>query len=180
MIPLMIVSALSTGTSWYLKNKSLDETILAARTKDFKFDHETQLLSHIRLRDFIEKDFAPVPVNATLREMTVIIAGSKRNVFPVVGVDGTLVGIIPLEDIRDKMFDSSLYDKVTMDQLMRKPLALANVEEDMTAVMEKFDRFNVWNIPVVDEGKYVGFVSKSSIFTTYRQRLRRHDADDSQ
>lgn len=178
MIPLMIVTAMSTGTSWYLKNKSLDETILKERMKDFSFDHDSRLLSRLTLSDFIEKDFSVVHVDSTMRVMIRAISSSKRNVFPVVNDEGMLVGIISLEDIREKMFDTSLYDTVTMGQLMRKPLAVAEVDEEMTVVMDKFDRTNVWNIPVVNKGKYVGFASKSSIFTNYRQRLR-HQSDDS-
>ena len=179
MIPLMIVVALSTATSWYLKYKSLDETILAERMKNFSFDHDSRLIARLQLDDFIERDFASIGDKATLREMVSVIASSRRNVFPVVDDNGTLLGIIALEDIRDKMFDTSLYDVLTMEQLMRQTLASVEIGEEMTSVMAKFDRSNVWNMPIVDQGKYVGFVSKSSIFTNYRKRLQRHESDDS-
>jgi CIC family chloride channel protein len=180
MIPLMIVVALSTATSWYLRYKSLDETILAERMKNFSFDHDSRLIARLQLDDFIERDFASVGTKATLREMIRVISSSRRNVFPVVDDKGTLLGIIALEDIRDKMFDTSLYDLVTMEQLMRQPLAIVEIGEEMTSVMAKFDRLNVWNMPIVDQGKYIGFVSKSSIFVNYRKRLQRHETDDSQ
>jgi CIC family chloride channel protein len=179
MIPLMIVSALSTATSWYLKNKSLDETILKERMKDFSFDHDSKLLSHLNLRDFVETDFSPIHVKATLGSMIKVISSSRRNIFPVVDDDDKLVGVIPLEDIRDRMFDTTLYDKLTVEQLMRKPVAVANVGDEMTEIMENFDRTHVWNIPVVDQGKYLGFVSKSGIFSNYRRRLQGRETDDS-
>jgi CIC family chloride channel protein len=70
------------------------------------------------------------------------------------------------------MFNTSLYDTLLVDQLMQKPIVTANLSDDMSLIMEKFDKSGVWNIPVVSEGKYVGFISKSSIFTNYRDQLR--------
>jgi CIC family chloride channel protein len=180
MIPLMIVSALSTATSWFLKQRSLDETILRLRLKDFSYDGDTKLLSGLELRQFIETDFTPVKVDDTMRLLVKAIAESRRNVFPVLNDEGVLEGIISLEDIRDKMFDVSLYDKVRLGQLMRPPSMIAEKDEEMISVMAKFDAANIWNIPVVDRGKYVGFVSKAGIFSNYRKRLRRHEMDDSE
>ena len=78
------------------------------------------------------------------------------------------------------MFDTSLYDSTTLDQLMRPPLAVAEQSEEMTSIMAKFDRTSVWNIPIVEQGKYVGFVSKAGIFSNYRKRLKSHEMDDSE
>jgi CIC family chloride channel protein len=172
MIPLMIVSALSSGASRFLKQKSLDETILRKKVKNFSFDKDTQLLSHLSMKDFIEKDFTTVPLNSTLRKLVDVIARSKRNIFPIVDSDGKLVGMIALEDIREMMFNTAVYDTVTVNQLMRPPQVTAEIGEEMASVMEKFDKTSLWNIPVLDNGKYIGFISKSNIFSTYRSRLK--------
>jgi CIC family chloride channel protein len=106
------------------------------------------------------------------------ITQSRRNVFPVIDERGSLEGIILLEDIREKMFDVSVYDTITTGQLMRPPAVIAELGEEMTSIMEKFDRSSVWNIPVVENGKYLGFISKAGIFSNYRKRLQRHEIDD--
>ena len=41
----------------------------------------------------------------------------------------------------------------------------------MDSVMEKFERTQAWNLPVLDGEKYVGYVSKSKIFNVYRDVL---------
>lgn len=179
MIPLMVVVALSTATSWFLKKKSLDETILRQRVMNFRFDQDTQLLSRLKLSEFIESDFVTVSRGASLRSLVDVIAKSKRNIIPVIDEWQQLDGVIILEDIRDKMFDTSLYDVMTVKELMRKPQITIEVNEEMSTVMEKFDKANVWNMPVVNQGRYVGFVSKSSIFSNYRSRLKSRETDDS-
>jgi CIC family chloride channel protein len=100
------------------------------------------------------------------------VAHSKRNIFPVTDDQGNLAGIIGLEDVREIMFDTTLYDSISVDQLMQKPLVTANVNEDMSLIMEKFDKSGVWNIPVLNEGKYIGFISKSRVFSNYRDKLK--------
>jgi CIC family chloride channel protein len=172
MIPLMIVAALSSGVARFLKQSSLDETVLKRKGGNFSFDKDTQLLARLSMTDCIEKDFATVMAKSTLRTLVDVIAHSKRNIFPVIDEDQKLLGVIVLEDIRETMFNTALYDTVTVNQLMRPPQITAVIDEEMSSVMEKFDKSTVWNIPVLDGGKYVGFISKSNIFSNYRKRLK--------
>jgi CIC family chloride channel protein len=172
MIPLMIVAAISSGVAKFLKQPSLDETILKRQVTNFSFDKDAQLLSRLSMTECIEKDFSPVIANSTLRTLVDIIAHSKRNIFPVVDERQQLLGVIILEDIREIMFNTSLYDTMLVNQLMRPPQVTASVDEEMASVMEKFDKTTVWNIAVLDQGKYVGFISKSNIFSNYRKRLK--------
>ena len=172
IIPLMIVSALSTALSRYLNPLSLDEAKLKQGDHSIEFNKDSHVLSELSVEGFIEKDFVVVPIRSTLRTLVDAVAHSKRNIFPVVDEQDNLVGIIALENIREIMFNTSLYDTLLVDQLMQKPIVTANLSDDMSLIMEKFDKSGVWNIPVVSEGKYIGFISKSSIFTNYRDQLR--------
>lgn len=172
IIPLMIVSALSTAVSKYLQPKSLDEEKLMFNNQLMIRTKDSNILSGLTMRRFVEKDFLEVPVNSSLRELVGAVARSKRNIFPVVDKDGTLAGVIMLEDIREIMFNTELYDKKTTAELMRQPPVVCSAEEDMNEVMEKFDKSGAWNMPVVENGRYMGFVSKSRIFSNYRDRLK--------
>jgi CIC family chloride channel protein len=173
IIPLMIVSALSTAVSKYLNQLSLDEAKLRQSDRSVSFNKDAHVLSELSLKGFIEKDFKAVQRHSTLRTLVDAVAHSKRNIFPVIDDEGKLVGIIMLENIREIMFNSSLYDSVSVEQLMQKPIVTANVHDDMAIIMEKFDKSGAWSIPVLDEGKYLGFISKSAVFSNYRDRLRK-------
>lgn len=172
MIPLMIVAALSTAVSRYLHSQSLDEAKLRQMDLTVSFNKDSHLLSDISLGELIETNFMTVQPQTSLRSLTEVVAKSSRNIFPVIDDDGKLVGIISLENIREIMFNTTLYDTVKADQLMQKPLVIADVQDDMSSIMEKFDKSGVWNIPIVENGNYLGFISKSRIFSNYRDRLK--------
>ena len=172
IIPLMVVSAISTSVSRYLHSYSLDEIKLKQVHKTFSFNKDAHVLSGLSINSFIEKDFTPIHLHSTLKMLVDAITHSKRNVFPVVDEFGNLRGLIALEDIREIMFNTTLYESVLVDQLMRKPIAIADIYDDMSMVMEKFDKNGLWNIPILQGEKYVGFISKSRIFSNYRDRLK--------
>jgi CIC family chloride channel protein len=168
----MIVSALSTAVSRYLHPKSLDEVKLTQADHKISFDKDAHVLSSLSLNGFIEHDFVSVKLHSTLRSLVEAVAHSKRNIFPVTDDEGNLAGIIGLEDVREIMFNTTLYDSISVDQLMQKPLVTANANDDMSLIMEKFDKSGVWNIPVLKEGRYIGFISKSRVFSNYRNKLK--------
>ncbi|CAN5209984.1 chloride channel protein [soil metagenome] len=172
IIPLMIVSAISTGVSRYFNSDSLDGAKLKESSHTVEFNKDSHVLSELSLSGFIERNFTAVPTDATLKTVVDAVARSKRNIFPMVDQEGMLTGIIVLEDIREIMFDVTQYDTVTVSQIAEIPSVTVEVNEDMASIMEKFDKSGLWNIPVVDEGKYIGFISKSSILSNYRNKLR--------
>ncbi len=172
MIPLMIVSASSFMISKYFEPYSMDIRRLAKKGQIFTSNKDKNILTSLKISKVIETDFQIVSPDATLGDLVEIVTHSKRNIFPV--VDGEmLVGVIVIDNIREIMFKHEMYDKVYVKELMRKPFAILSPEEEMASVMKKFDETGAWNLPVLNEGKYIGFISKSSIFVHYRNRLIR-------
>ncbi|QCR21988.1 chloride channel protein [Pontibacter sp. SGAir0037] len=171
MIPIMIVSATSFALVKYYEPYSLDTKKLAQKGELLGRNKDLTILRILKIRHLIETEFQQVPAEANLGELVQVIAHSTRNIFPVVGQDKRLEGIILLENVREIMFKTEQYDQVMVKQLMIKPMALIQIDDSMADVMKKFDETGAWNLPVVDNEKYVGFVSKSSIFTKYRKLL---------
>src|ERR1035437_4279804 len=176
MIPLMIVSASSFMISKYFEPYSMDVKRLAKKGHIFTSDKDRNILTSLKISKVIESDFQTVSPDATLGELVGIVAKSKRNIFPVVA-DEMFVGVIVLDNIREIMFKHDMYEKVYVKELMRKPLAIIAPDEEMASVMKKFDETGAWNLPVLSEGKYIGFISKSSIFVQYRNRLIKTTGD---
>ena len=98
---------------------------------------------------------------------------SSRNIFPVINEkDGTLLGIILLDDIRPVMFNQELYNKIIAHDVMHSPPEIIELEKDkMTDIMDKFQNSGAWNLPVLKNGKYIGFITKSKLLTAYRRKL---------
>lgn len=171
MVPLMLVSSTSYLVVKYFEPLSMDAKKLA-KTGDFVMnDKDKTIISSLSLSEIIEQDFQVITQDAPLRDLVGVVARSKRNSFAVLDKQDRLVGIILLDNIREIMFKTELYDKVIVRELMRKPPAIVSLNEDMHSVMKKFDETGSWNLPVVSNQRYLGFVSKSALLTQYRSQL---------
>ncbi len=122
----------------------------------------------------IEKDLLTIQRAQTLGDLVGLVRRSKRNIFPVIDDAGALLGIVTLDDIREIMFNETSQKSVIIATLMHKPPDTVSSHSPMQEVMHKFERTGAWNLPVIDEGKYLGIVSKSRIFNAYRLRLKRN------
>lgn len=171
MIPLMIVAATSYALVKYFEPFSLDTKKLAQKGELLTANKDRTVLRIMQIRHLVETDFQPVKPTATLRELVDVIAHSRRNLYPVVDEQQKLMGIILLEDVREIMFKQDKYDRVLVTELMTDPPAVVGVQDTMADVMKKFDETGAWNLPVLNGDLYLGFVSKSSIFTKYRKLL---------
>jgi CIC family chloride channel protein len=172
-VPLMITAAIS----YLITRNAMDYTVytreLAEKGALLTHNKDEAVLTLMQLDDVIEKDFKPVHQRMTLGEMLhETVAKSTRNLYPVLDDDGVLVGIVLLDDIREFMFDTTMYDKVQVESLMHKaPEYIFYDKDSMQQVMQKFQDSGAWNLPVIKEGKYLGFVSKSKLLTAYRRKL---------
>lgn len=176
-LPLLIVSALSYLTIKAFEPYSIYAMRLAQRGELLTHHKDKGVLTLLKIVNVIETDFHVVTVDMDLRQMVKVISQSSRNLFPVVNADGKLMGVVLLDDIRNIMFRPDLYRRMHVDKFMSTPPALIDINSSMEEVMKIFDDTGAWNLPVVDNGKYVGFVSKSKIFNSYRRVLRHYSED---
>ena len=176
-LPLLIVSTISYGTIRLFVPWSIYTMRLAQRGELLTHEKDKTVLTLLKMDSVIETDFIEVHPDMTLKEMVGVISRSNRNLFPVTDDKGSLLGIVLLDDIRNIMFRPDLYRKMRVSKFMAMVPAKIEVGESMDKVMKLFDDTNAWNLPVVEKGKYVGFVSKSKIFNSYR-RVLKHYTDD--
>lgn len=171
IIPLMMVSSISYVIVKHFHPQSLDIRRLKDRGTIISENKDTSILSKIDVKEMIETDFATIHFKATLRDIVETIKHSKRNIFPVVKLNNKLLGVIYLDNIREEMFNPELYDKVTAKEVMRKLSMVIDTKEDIFTIMRKFEESGQWNLPVVENEIYIGFLSKSSILDKYRHEL---------
>jgi len=176
-VPLMLVSAISFSTSSFFEKHSLYTKHLIERGDLIKYDKDRQVLSLIDLKKIVEKDLLTIKPTATLGELVDLVRISKRNIFPVVDEEEQLVGVVTLDDIRNIMFENDKHDTVLVKSLMSLPPAYVSTHENMQSVMNKFEVSGAWNLPVIDNDRYIGFISKSRIFNTYRKKLIRNNKE---
>ncbi len=174
MTPLMIVSALSYALVRRADPHPPDLRALIRLGRVLSHDKDKNVLNFLETSQLIETGFDALPPEASLRDLANVIAHSHRNLFPVISKEGDFLGVITLDDVREMMFRVEWYDQIKVRELMRPPPVLVEISEEMDMVMQKFDATGAWNLPVVEEGKYIGFISKSGVFNKYRAHLKKN------
>ena len=176
-LPLMIVATISYATVKLFTSNSVYTIQLAKRGELMTHHKDKALLSMLKVDKLVETNFLTVNETQTLGELVGIIQRSTRNIFPVVDNNGYLSGIVVLDHIRHMMFNRDLYDKTLVRDLMFMPSPLVELSESMEEVAEKFQETGNYNLPVTDKGKYVGFVSRAKVFSSYRRMLKHFSED---
>lgn len=170
---LMIVSTVSYLTIKLFEKHSLYAMRLAKKGELLTHHKDKAVLTLLKMENVIETDLSILHPNMTLGELVKVISKSKRNLFPVVHPEtGVFMGVLLLDEVRNIMFRPELYDRFTVKKLMIAPPAILTNNMPMEKVMEVFEDTAAWNLPVVDVNKkYIGYVSKSKIFSSYRHVL---------
>lgn len=171
LLPLMLVSTVSYLTICAFEEHSIYTKQLAEKGELLTHERDKTVLTLMHLDRVIETDFTVVHANDSFGSLIQAISKSERNLFPVVNERNEMIGVVLLNDIRNIMFDQERYNTMKVREVMMIPPAFVNKNETMESVMEKFEETQAWNLPVVDNHQYVGFVSKSKIFSVYRRVL---------
>ena len=177
-LPLILTSTISFGTMRMFEQYSIYTKRIAASGELLTHDSDQAVLTLLRTTDLVEKDFSTIEIDATLGKFVQVIGESRRNLFPVIDSKGHFQGYVSLEDVRKDMFNAGLYEKRHVFNYMRSAPAYVYENENMESVMRKFESTDAWNLPVVKEDRtYLGFVSKSKIFSAYRNELKELSQD---
>lgn len=169
-VPLMLSTTAAYLTAKFLSPNSIITKQLVQRGELITHDKDKAVLHFMNVKSLIESDFYAVNEQISLKDLLKAIAKSKRNIFPVTNQE-KLVGIILLDNVREIMFDKKYYD-LPISEFMQIPPAIIDIKDDMKIVMEKFNDSDSWNLPVCDNQKYIGFISKSKLFSAYRNQLK--------
>ena len=169
-IPLMLVSSIS-----YIISRSFSPHNMywhhLITERNIRPDAESQMLNAISLRSLINKDYYAVNKSSTLTDFFKTVAQTSVNIFPVLDAEGKLDGVVLLDDIRKRLFGAEKNVSLTVADVMITPPAVIDLNSSIEAVMDLFDTYDVWHLPVVNEGVFIGFISKSTLFIRYREVL---------
>jgi len=171
LIPLIITSTAAFITTRSFEKHSIYHVQLAKSGDLITHDKDKAVLTLMNWKREIETDLLKVKPSDTLGEMVKVIARSKRNLFPVVDEYNILEGVVSLDDVREIMFQQELYETTFVRDLMTIPPSYIDKKENIDTVMNAFRKTGAWNLPVLDNGYYVGFISKSRIYSKYRDML---------
>jgi CIC family chloride channel protein len=176
-VPLMITATISYATVKSFETHSVYTIQLARRKELMTHDKDQNVLSLMRVTRLIEKNFNTINSEATLGDLVKVIAKSQRNLFIVVDAENNFEGIVKLDDIREIMFQPEKYDVMFIRDLMIMPTVVIQHDESMADVARKYQYSDKFNMVVLQDGKYLGCVSRAQIFSTYRRMLKHFSED---
>lgn len=171
MVPLMIVAALSYAINRMFFKDSIYTKAVSEKGVKVSHNKDVSILNMMNINKLIETNFLTVHPEQTLRELLPIISSSTRNIFPVIDNEGNLKGHVLFDSIRKIIFEPSQYDTLIED-IMLFPDYLITTEDSAQEVVKKFERSGNYNIVVVDGKKYLGYISRAQMFTTYQATLK--------
>ena len=178
LIPLILTSTVSYAVTRAVEPYSIYTKRIAKKGELLTHDSDQAVLTLLKTNDLIESDFMTVQIDSTLGELVDKVSQSTRNIYPVVDSRNHFQGYVSLEDIRRDMFKYEQYETMHVYNFMRSAPAYVYIDEKMDSVMKKFEQTEAWNLPVVyHERTYIGFVSKSKIFSAYREQLKQVSHD---
>lgn len=170
IVPLMVVSALSYFVNRIFFKHSVYTNSVAEHGVEVTHNKDVSILNMMTINGLIETNFSKVRRGSTLGDLIPVISNSRRNIFPVVDKDGTFCGHVLFDDIRSVMFDQTLYSH-PIEEFTVLPEYIIQPEDPMETVVKKFQVSGKYNIPVIENGKYLGYVSRANVFSTYRKTL---------
>lgn len=172
-LPLILTSTIAFGTTRIVEKYSIYTKRIAQRGELLTHDSDQAVLTLLKVSDVIETDFSTVKIDDTLGKLVEVVSESTRNIFPVLDSVDRFQGYVSLEDIRKDMFRTDEYETLHVFNFIRSAEEYVYEDEKMDSVMRKFEVTSAWNLPVVRRDRtYVGFVSKSKIFSAYRDELK--------
>ena len=171
-IPLMIVSSISFFIVKAYEPYSMEIKKLAMEGQIFTHKKEKNILTSISIDQMLQDNYDVIAIDKKLKDLVEMIKKSEKNIFAVHDGKERFAGIIELNDIKDKLFQPELFEKISVRSIMKKPAAILQDDQDMHIVMEKFDITHSWYLPVLNrEKKFMGFISKTKVFNKYREIL---------
>lgn len=170
-VPLMVTATFAYIIVRAFTPASIYHVQLARRKELLTHDKDANALQMLKVRKLIETDFEVLSPDALLRDLTEAISRNHRNLFPVVDKEGYMVGMVKMDDVRDIIFHHDLYDKIKISELMYMPEDFIQPDDTMEVVANKFEASGRYNIAVIENGKYLGFISRARVFTNYRKQI---------
>ncbi|MBE0638822.1 MAG: chloride channel protein [Bacteroidales bacterium] len=170
--PLIITATIAYLTTKYFEPHSIYSKKLALSGELITHNKDKAVLSMMKADKLIETNFLKIRPDATLGDLVKLITKSSRNIFPVVDDDENFMGIVFMDHIREIIFRPELYDNTLVSNLLFRPEVTINIDESMEQIARKFQNTDKYNVAVLNNGKYVGFISRARVFSVYRKVLK--------
>ncbi|MCB0282707.1 MAG: chloride channel protein [Calditrichae bacterium] len=173
ILPLLLVSFLTSAIVNRFEKQSIYHYELVRKGQLHRPRTDGKILSDINPRELLEKDPIVIYPDLLISELIPIIKKSKRNYFPVVERENkTFLGMVYFNDLKEFIFDSTLVNSILVEEVMHVDITTISLEDSLLEIQSKFERTNSWSLPVLEDDKYLGLISKATMLDLYRKELK--------
>jgi len=173
ILPLLLVSFLTSAIVKQFEPYSIYHYELVQKGYLHRPRTDGKILAEISPMELLEIDpkivYPDMPVSTLISK----IKKSNRNYFPVVNKkDMQYLGMVFFNDIKEIIFDEDIIKSILIEDVMRDDITTISLNDSLIDIQKKFDSTNSWSLPVVDNGRYKGLISKATMLDLYRKELK--------
>jgi Kef-type K+ transport system membrane component KefB/CBS domain-containing protein len=103
------------------------------------------------VRDVMTGDLPPIGGTAPLWEVFQVFSEHDCLVYPVVGPDGKMTGVISLENLKHALMDQNVWEWVVAHDVMTPPVDTVAASMPLRSAMDLMGQLHLEQIPVVDD-----------------------------
>lgn len=172
IIPLMIVSTVSFTIAKFFEPYSMDVKDLMIEKKIFTEDYDQNILGLIKSHEIIDTHYEAVLDTDNLTNLLAIWQNSNKNIVVCKNAEGKYLGFILFDQVKKFLINIQSHQNITAIELTSKNKVKAEEDEQIASIINKFEEFNVWYMPVFNDDEFIGFISKTKLLSAYRDKLK--------
>jgi chloride channel protein, CIC family len=173
ILPLLVVSFLTAAIAKRFEEQSIYHYELVKKRLLHRPRTDGKIMAEINMMELLEKDTITVYPEMTLNDLIPIIKRSKRNYFPVVeSKSNNFLGIVYFDDLKEFIFEGTLTHSILVEEVMHRNVLTILITDNLMEIQDKFDKSNAWSLPVVENNRYKGLISKATMLDLYRKELK--------
>jgi len=171
-LPIILVAVLATLVSRTFLRHSFYTAELAERGALLRPGTDKRILSDLHASEMLDPDPVKIEAGKTLEDLARLLPVTKRNHFAVVDENDRLLGMLDLTQLRGVIFDEFVRKVTPVDTVMDTNVPRIGASDSLLDAMKVFETRGAWVLPVVDDqGRFLGTLSKSTLFDRYRNEL---------
>ena len=173
ILPLLLVSFLTPALVKIFEKYSIYHYELIKKGRLHRPRTDGRILADIKPLELLEQDLITIRPDMLLKDIIPVIKQSNRNYFPVVETEkGVFRGMVYFNDLKEFIFSEELLHSILVEEVMHTDLAVVSLKDSLISIQNKFDATKSWSLPVVEEGRFMGLISKSTMLDLYRKELK--------
>ncbi|AQW89792.1 chloride channel protein [Elizabethkingia anophelis] len=169
IIPLMLVSSISYAIAKRYDNYSMDIYSIADKGIVFTSDKDRNILDKIDVSLLYSSHLKTVFTDFTSQEIKDIFTNTNQYFIPVLDRSLMIQGIIMLNDVRKHLFS----DQETDFSEFIIPANIVSVDDATAKIIRIMEESRHDYVLLTKGGKYIGYITKSTIMDAYRQNLKK-------